>query len=552
MAASVAAAFAMLFAAYSGVGEMTSASAQSQNPRPTLAPYSTAVPKSSSSVNVVTGGAIIAPTATRSSGNGSLQQSQVGGAGTVSSSSVVSNGSAGLINSQSLILTPTAQPNGAGPRAVQPEADSIPGQSVRLIVIQATATPGVATAAQSAGQPVGARTNSTDSSAVRSSVDSSSRLAAADQTVRHLEPPPLPRLASAPGAVPPNGQVTAQQSRGEAPSFTSYAASRRRPAMPSWPRNPPPVDAATLDAYLASKASPLAGMGNALLNVGWRYNIDPRLLVAISGADTGYGRVICTPFNAWNWFWFDWCNSPFDSWEQAMDEVARGLRVLYLDDGLMDVYAIARRYGPLEDPRDTEGLNQHWPNNVVRILEELGGHRCNLSWVSMPSPACGAAPAPGIPAQPSFVARAYPTFEPGAQPPRRLEALPQPTVDTMIERAILAQRFGDLETGANNRFFAPRVQWPLPTAVPRATPKPVEPQVITIVVEDDEEEPAQDGLPRVPVLTALDAAEREWILEDFAPLLAIVVGLVAAYRRRLTESRPLSSVRARLEAAAAA
>jgi hypothetical protein len=205
-----------------------------------------------------------------------------------------------------------------------------------------------------------------------------------------------------PGASPGPAAAAPTPAPGSvAPAFSAFAAALPRPAPPTWPRNPPPIEAGDLDKFLRDRGSPMAGMGEALLDVGWRYNLDPRLLVAIAGADTGFGRVLCTDFNAWNWFWFEWCNSPFESWRQALDEVARGLRMYYLDQGLTDVDTIARRYGPLDDPRDTLGLNRHWPRNVIKYLEDLGGSRCDLTWVKAttvcgprPTPLPGQAPAP--------------------------------------------------------------------------------------------------------------------------------------------------------------
>ncbi len=186
---------------------------------------------------------------------------------------------------------------------------------------------------------------------------------------------------SATPSVTPTATPSPTATPAPAPRFAGLAATRSRPGPPTWPWNPVPIEAGALDAFLAQRGSPLAGLGTALLEAGWRYNVDPRLLVAIAGADTSFGRALCTDYNAWNWFWWEWCNSPFESWEQALDEVARGLRLYYLDAGLTDVDMIANRYGPLDDPRDTLGLNRHWPTNVTRYIEQLGGSRCNLTWV---------------------------------------------------------------------------------------------------------------------------------------------------------------------------
>ncbi|MBC7461889.1 MAG: hypothetical protein H7287_11050, partial [Thermoleophilia bacterium] len=45
------------------------------------------------------------------------------------------------------------------------------------------------------------------------------------------------------------------------------------------------TSAAQLDAYLAGKGSPMAGSGNALMASGGRWQIDPRLIIAIAGAE---------------------------------------------------------------------------------------------------------------------------------------------------------------------------------------------------------------------------------------------------------------------------
>ncbi|CAN0477267.1 unnamed protein product, partial [Phaeothamnion confervicola] len=44
-----------------------------------------------------------------------------------------------------------------------------------------------------------------------------------------------------------------------------------------------------LDGYLASKASPLTGLGAVFVTQSRAVGLDPRLLVAISGAETSFG-----------------------------------------------------------------------------------------------------------------------------------------------------------------------------------------------------------------------------------------------------------------------
>jgi len=134
----------------------------------------------------------------------------------------------------------------------------------------------------------------------------------------------------------------------------------------------PAVSAATLDAYLASKASPIAGSGADLLKTGIKYEIDPRFIVAIAGAESYFGLTLCAPHNAWGWG----CPSGpyrFDSWAAGFDTVARGLRENYLDDGLTTVGKIHLRYAPPAATNDPTGLNYAWADNVAGFLIEQGG-----------------------------------------------------------------------------------------------------------------------------------------------------------------------------------
>jgi RHS repeat-associated protein len=85
------------------------------------------------------------------------------------------------------------------------------------------------------------------------------------------------------------------------------------------------ISAGALDEYLRSKDSPMSGLGEDLITTGSKFGIDPRLLIAIAGGETGFGRNITWGrHNAWNWGWntSDRRNSPFDSWQSGMTSVA--------------------------------------------------------------------------------------------------------------------------------------------------------------------------------------------------------------------------------------
>lgn len=141
---------------------------------------------------------------------------------------------------------------------------------------------------------------------------------------------------------------------------------------------PSPAVAATrptasdIDVYLASKGSPMTGQGAAFMASGGAWKVDPRLLVAIAGAESSFGSVTCAPYNAWGWGCPD---GPYDftSWADGIDTVARGLRTGYLAEGRTTVAAIHQKYAPVAAANDPTGLNNYWTVNVSRFLVEQGG-----------------------------------------------------------------------------------------------------------------------------------------------------------------------------------
>lgn len=130
--------------------------------------------------------------------------------------------------------------------------------------------------------------------------------------------------------------------------------------------------AGQLDAYLASKGSPMAGQGTAFIASAGRWQVDPRLLVAIAGAESSFGRITCAPFNAWGWGCPDGPYD-FDSWADGIDTVMEGLRTNYLAEGRTSVATVHQKYAPLGAANDPTGLNNNWTINVSRFVVELGG-----------------------------------------------------------------------------------------------------------------------------------------------------------------------------------
>jgi len=105
-----------------------------------------------------------------------------------------------------------------------------------------------------------------------------------------------------------------------------------------------------LRKFLDSYHSPLMQYSNLILQVSEKYNLDWRLVVAISGAESTFGQKIpdnC--YNAWGWGIHSRGTLCFSSWEEGIKTVAQGLREKFLSDGLTTPEQIMARYAPLSD-----------------------------------------------------------------------------------------------------------------------------------------------------------------------------------------------------------
>ena len=135
---------------------------------------------------------------------------------------------------------------------------------------------------------------------------------------------------------------------------------------------PCPVSAASINEFLASKDSPMAGQGQNFFNAGEKYNVDPRLIVALSGAETSFGKDITWgQYNAWNWGWnaSNRSNSPFSSWAAGISAVSEGIHAGYLQarPPLTTAGAIYSKYCQGADC--TNGLQ-----NLNTFLTQQGGN----------------------------------------------------------------------------------------------------------------------------------------------------------------------------------
>jgi cell wall-associated NlpC family hydrolase len=131
--------------------------------------------------------------------------------------------------------------------------------------------------------------------------------------------------------------------------------------------------ASQIDTFLGTQQSPLAGLGAIFVADGEAVGIDPRVLVAISGAETSFGtygpsQVIHNPFGLGP-------SLRFPSWSAAIQGAANTLGgPLYRGSGLVTIAQIQARWAPLGVANDPLNLNNNWQANVGRYFADLGGN----------------------------------------------------------------------------------------------------------------------------------------------------------------------------------
>lgn len=124
-----------------------------------------------------------------------------------------------------------------------------------------------------------------------------------------------------------------------------------------------PVDprVLVLQDYLNKHKSPLAANAQDFVEAADTYNMDWRLVPAIAGVESTFGKRIPGGYNAWGWGVYGDKSLGFGSWKDGIYTVSKGLKENYIDDGLTTVPAIGRRYAS----------STHWPNSVNFFLNDI-------------------------------------------------------------------------------------------------------------------------------------------------------------------------------------
>jgi hypothetical protein len=99
-----------------------------------------------------------------------------------------------------------------------------------------------------------------------------------------------------------------------------------------------------LRSYLQKFDSPMQNHAQDFIDAANTYNLDWKMLPAIAGVESTFGKQIPGGYNAYGWGVYGTQAIYFSSWTDGIFTVARGLREGYLNKGLTDPYDINRIY----------------------------------------------------------------------------------------------------------------------------------------------------------------------------------------------------------------
>lgn len=133
--------------------------------------------------------------------------------------------------------------------------------------------------------------------------------------------------------------------------------------------------AKVLSDYLAKYNSPLQYHAQDFIEAADTYKLDWRLIPAIAGVESTFGKHIPGGFNAWGWGVYGNQAIYFNSWRDGIFTIAKGLREGYLNKGLTDPYTMNKVYA----------ASPFWGSKVAYFLNDLETFASGQSeWVATP------------------------------------------------------------------------------------------------------------------------------------------------------------------------
>ncbi len=120
-------------------------------------------------------------------------------------------------------------------------------------------------------------------------------------------------------------------------------------------------EAEILQKYLARYNSPLQYHAQDFIDAAETYNLDWKMLPAIAGVESTFGKFIPGGYNAWGWGVYGTQAIYFDSWRDAIFTISQGLRENYLNRGYTEPYSMNRIYA----------ASPHWGAGVSYFMNDL-------------------------------------------------------------------------------------------------------------------------------------------------------------------------------------
>jgi len=160
------------------------------------------------------------------------------------------------------------------------------------------------------------------------------------------------------------GEVSDIKNNGNNYQFT---ASYKTDLSDSYTTEIKPGDAraANLKAFLRKYNSELYNYADKIIEVSDKYSFDYRLLPAIAMQESNLCRVIPdNSYNCWGWGIYGTTITRFESYNDAIETVGKGIKEHYIDEGLVTASAIMAKYTP-----SSNGSWQHGVNTFLKALE---------------------------------------------------------------------------------------------------------------------------------------------------------------------------------------
>ncbi len=122
---------------------------------------------------------------------------------------------------------------------------------------------------------------------------------------------------------------------------------------------------ANLKNFFRKYNSPLYDYAGIIVAVSDMYQFDYRLLPAIAMQESNLCKYIPEDsHNCWGWGIYGTTVTKFDSYNEAIETVGKGIKDHYIDNGLVTASSIMEKYTP-----SSNGSWAHGVNTFLRMLE---------------------------------------------------------------------------------------------------------------------------------------------------------------------------------------